>query len=72
MSWQTAARAANVHRHDYITPYVSDLGQVIDMDVIRDSGIHIGVDPMGGSGIAYWEPIAERYGLNLERVNPDH
>ena len=69
MSWQTAARAANVHRHDYITPYVSDLGQVIDMDVIRDSGIHIGADPMGGSGIAYWEPIAERYGLNLERVN---
>ena len=69
MSWQQAGRSANVHRHDYITPYVSELGEVIDMAVIRDSGISIGADPMGGSGIAYWQPIAERYGLNLELVN---
>jgi phosphoglucomutase len=67
--WARALRAANVHRHDYLTPYVNDLGSVIDMDVIRASGIRIGADPMGGSGIAYWEPIAERYGINLERVN---
>lgn len=67
--WEQAIRAANVHEHDYITPYVSDLGNVIDMDSIRESGIRIGADPMGGSGIAYWEPIAEHYGLNLELVN---
>jgi len=69
LPWEQAIRAAHVHEHDYITPYVSDLGNVIDMDVIRESGIRIGADPMGGSGIAYWEPIAEHYGLNLELVN---
>ena len=69
LPWEQAIRAANVHEHDYITPYVSDLGNVIDMDVIRESGIRIGADPMGGSGIAYWEPIAEHYGLSLELVN---
>jgi phosphoglucomutase len=67
--WQRALRADNVHRHDFLTPYVEDLGNVIDMEAIRSSGIHIGADPMGGSGVAYWEPIAERYGINLERVN---
>ena len=67
--WERAIKASNVHRYDYITPYVSDLGNVIDMEVIRASGIHIGADPMGGSGIAYWQPIAEHYGLNLELVN---
>jgi phosphoglucomutase len=66
--WKRAARAANVHRHDYLVPYVNDLGSVIDMEVVRESGIRIGADPMGGSGVAYWEPIAERYGINLERV----
>ena len=49
------------------TPYVDDLDSVLDMDVIRESGLHIGADPMGGSGVAYWQPIAEKYGLNLER-----
>jgi len=67
--WARAVRSKNVHRYDYLTPYVNDLGNVIDMEPIRASGIRIGADPMGGSGIAYWEPIAERYGLNLERVN---
>jgi phosphoglucomutase len=69
LPWERAIRAGNVHRHDYVSGYVNDLGQVIDMDAIRDSGIHIGADPMGGSGIAYWQPIAERYGLDLELVN---
>jgi len=68
-TWERAVRADNLHRHDFLTPYVNDLGNVIDMDAIRTSGIRIGADPMGGSGIAYWEPIAERYGINLERVN---
>jgi phosphoglucomutase len=66
---ERAFRAEGVHRRDYIRPYVEDLGSVIDMAVIRDSGIRIGADPMGGSGIAYWQPIAEHYGLNLELVN---
>jgi len=69
MPWERASRAANVHRHDYVSVYVNDLDRVIDLEAIRDSGIHIGADPMGGSGIAYWQPIAERYGLNLEVVN---
>jgi phosphoglucomutase len=67
--WPRAIARENVHRHDYITPYVADLDSVIDMGVIAESGIRIGADPMGGSGIAYWEPIAEKYGLNLERVS---
>jgi len=67
--WERAIKADNVHRYDYVTPYVDDLGTVIDMEVIRESAVHIGADPMGGSGVAYWQPIAERYGINLELVN---
>ena len=64
------ALAADTTRQiDLITPYLKDLANVIDMRAIADSGIHIGVDPLGGSGIAYWEPMAEMYGLNLEVVN---
>ena len=57
------------HRHDYITPYVNDLVNIINMDAIRDSEIHIGADPMGGAGVHYWEPIAEHYKLNMTIVN---
>ncbi|MFZ0430485.1 MAG: phosphoglucomutase (alpha-D-glucose-1,6-bisphosphate-dependent) [Acidobacteriota bacterium] len=56
-------------RHDYISSYVDDLGSVIRLDAIRDADIELGVDPMGGAGIAYWDPIADRYGLKLEVVN---
>lgn len=58
-----------VQKHDYITPYVEDLQNVVDMDAINNANLRIGVDPMGGAGIAYWEPIAKRYGLNIEIVN---
>jgi phosphoglucomutase len=61
--------AACVRRHDFITPYVQDLARAIDMDAIRGAGLKIGVDPMGGAGIGYWAPIADRYGLALEVVN---
>jgi phosphoglucomutase len=64
-----ALRADTTHEHDFVTPYVEDLGNVIDMDAIRSAGLKIGVDPMGGAGIAFWEPIASRYGLDLEVVN---
>ncbi len=69
-SWQRASRADNVERYDFRTPYVEGLGQVIDMDAIAGSKIRIGADPMGGSGIHYWEPVAEHYALDLEVVNP--
>jgi phosphoglucomutase len=64
-----AMKASTTHRHDYLNTYVDDLGNVIDMDVIRNSGISIGVDPLGGAGVHYWEPIADRYKLNLTVVN---
>ena len=56
-------KAACVHRHDYIGPYVSDLGTVVDMDAIRGSGVKIGIDPLGGAAVRYWQPIIERYGI---------
>ncbi|MGH9591680.1 MAG: alpha-D-glucose phosphate-specific phosphoglucomutase, partial [Bryobacteraceae bacterium] len=55
--------------HDYISEYVRDLGTVVDMDLIRNGRIKIGVDPMGGAGVHYWGPIAERYGVDLTVVN---
>jgi phosphoglucomutase len=54
---------------DYVQPYISDLTNIIDMDIITASGMKIGVDPLGGSGLHFWEPIADRYKLNLEVVN---
>ncbi len=70
MPLSRAMQAATTHQYDYITPYVTDLRNVIDMAAIRDSGLKIGVDPMGGASIDFWEPIVEMYGLNIEVVNP--
>jgi phosphoglucomutase len=67
--YERALRAATTHRHNYLAAYVADLGNVIDMDIIAKSKISIGVDPLGGAGVNYWEPIAERYRLNLTVVN---
>ena len=64
-----ALKADNVHLHDYIRPYVDDLRNVVDMDAIARAGLKLGVDPLGGAGMPFWEPIAERYGLSLEIVN---
>ena len=69
LSFERALRASTTHRHDYLHAYVDDLGHVIDMEVIRGANIALGVDPLGGAGVYYWEPIAERYGLNLTLVN---
>ena len=69
MNLARALKADTTHEHDYIGPYVADLVNVVDMEAIRAAGLKIGADPMGGAGIAYWEPIAERYGLNIEVVN---
>ncbi len=64
-----ARRAATTHSHDYLNTYVEDLAAVIDMDVIRGSHVHMGVDPLGGAGVHYWARIAERYKLDLQVVN---
>jgi phosphoglucomutase len=69
ISFEKALRSPTTRRHDYLNAYVSDLGNVIDMDAIRDAKISLGVDPLGGAGVRYWGPIAERYGLNLTIIN---
>ena len=67
---EQARRASTTHQHDYIGAYVNDLSNVVDMDTIKAAGLKLGIDPLGGSGVAYWQPIIERYGLNVEIVNP--
>ncbi|MEO8623739.1 MAG: alpha-D-glucose phosphate-specific phosphoglucomutase, partial [bacterium] len=69
ISYAKALGASTTHRHDYQAAYIADICHVIDMDVIRGATISLGVDPMGGAGVQYWEPIADRYGLNLTVVN---
>ena len=64
-----ALRAGTTHEHDYIAPYVKDLKNIIDMKAIASAGLKIGVDPMGGAGVGYWNPIAEEYGLDINIVN---
>lgn len=71
MDYEDALKSPHMHYYDYISPYVEDLGSVINMDAIKSAGLKIGADPMGGSGVHYWEPIAERYGLDITVVNPE-
>jgi phosphoglucomutase len=65
----TAIKAATTHQEDFVLPYVNDLRNVIDMDAIRSAGLKLGVDPLGGAAVHYWEPINEIYGLNIQVVN---
>jgi phosphoglucomutase len=58
-----ALKSAHVHRHDFIGPYVEDLAHVVDMDTVRSSGVRVGIDPLGGAAVGYWQPIIERYGI---------
>jgi phosphoglucomutase len=67
--YEQALRASTTHRRDYLSAYIADLGEVVDMEVIRDAKLSMGVDPLGGAGVHYWGRIAERYGLNLTVVN---
>ncbi len=69
VSFEKALRARTTHRHDYLSEYVSDLANVVDMDVIRMRGVKIGVDPLGGAAVHYWGPIADRYKLDMTIVN---
>jgi len=69
IQYSTALKASTTHRYDFLHTYINDLGKVIDMDTIRHSGIRMGVDPLGGAGVHYWEPLAARYKLDLTVVN---
>jgi phosphoglucomutase len=70
MPYERALKQPTTSQADFAANYVRDLGSVIDMEAIRASGIRIGVDPLGGASVHYWEPIRARYGLNLSVVNP--
>jgi len=70
ISYEKARRSATVREMDFLTPYVDSLKEIVDLTVIKEAGLRIGVDPLGGSGVHFWGPIAEKYGLNLEVVNP--
>ncbi len=67
--FERALKAGCIRRHDYVSPYVNDLANVIDMEIVATAGITIGIDPLGGASVDFWDPIAERYGLKLEVVN---
>ena len=66
---EKALSASTTHHHDYLNTYINDLGNIIDMNIIRNSKIRIGVDPLGGAGVHYWEPIASQYRLDMTIVN---
>jgi phosphoglucomutase len=70
MDYAAAIQTGHIHQEDLLGPYVADLDAVIDMDAVRDAGLTIGVDPLGGAAVAYWPRIAAHYGLNLTVVNP--
>ena len=67
--YERARRSANIKPYDYITPYVEDLANIIDMEVIRSAGIRIGIDPLGGAAVQYWQPLIERYKLSATVLN---
>jgi len=67
--YEKALKATNIREFDFITPYVNDLGNIIDMEAIKVAGLKLGADALGGAGLGYWMPIAERYGLNIEMLN---
>ncbi len=68
--YERAVKAATTHPHDFVLPYVRDLGSVVNLEAVRDARIRIGVDPMGGAAVGYWEPVHTLWGLDLTVVNP--
>ncbi len=69
ISIEKSLKASTTHEYDYVKPYVDDLKNIIDMDAIKSSGLRLGADALGGSGLGYWMPIAETYGLNVDLIN---
>ena len=70
VSFDAALKASTTHTQDFVTDYVEDLANVIDLEAIRSAGVKIGVDPLGGAAAAYWQPVVERYGIDITVVNP--
>src|SRR2546423_5042539 len=69
ISFARAKSAPTTHRHDYMTTYISELGEVIDFEIIQSAGLTLGVDPLGGAGVFYWDIVADRYRIPLTVVN---
>jgi phosphoglucomutase len=69
ITYERARKSPTVHPHDYITPYVADLANVVDLDLIKSAGVKIGIDPLGGAAVHFWHPIADRYGIKADVVN---
>jgi phosphoglucomutase len=69
IDYARALKSSTVHAYDYITPYVADLGNVVDLDLVKSAGVNIGIDPLGGAAVHYWHPIIARYGLKATVVN---
>src|SRR3981189_1197665 len=69
MGYEAALKESTTHQYDFITPYVDDLASVIDLDAIRAAGLSIGIGPLGGASLHYWQPLAERFRLNITVVN---
>ena len=67
--YERARNAPSVHRHDYVGSYVGDLGNVVNMEAIAASGVKIGIDPLGGASVDYWQPVIDRYGIDATIVN---
>ena len=71
IDFEASLKASTTHAQDFIMPYVQDLANVVDLEAIRSACVKIGVDPLGGASVAYWLPLAARYGLEITVVNPD-
>jgi phosphoglucomutase len=69
MPYERARKAQSTHLYDYISPYVADLGNIVDMALVKSAGVKIGIDPLGGAAVHYWQPIIERYGIKATVVN---
>jgi phosphoglucomutase len=69
IGFNAALKSSTTHAQDLATPYIADLGNVIDMEAIRSAGLKVGVDPLGGAAAEYWQPVAERFGVNITVVN---
>ena len=69
MDYNRARKSPSVHAYDYVTPYVADLGNVVDLAAIKSAGVRIGIDPLGGAAVHFWQPIVDRYGIKADVVN---
>jgi phosphoglucomutase len=69
MPYDRARKSQSTHLHDYISPYVADLGNIVDLALVKSAGVMIGIDPLGGAAVHFWQPIVERYGIKATVVN---